>query len=44
MTGHWRAVTLAAVLALGCRLAAFAQAAQDRATAAPEPPTPKAAP
>ena len=41
MTGHWRAVALAAVLALGCNAAAFAQAAQDPppppATAAPKP-------
>jgi effector-binding domain-containing protein len=39
MTGHWRAVALAAALALGCNAAALAQAAQD-----PPPPPPTAAP
>ena len=41
MTGHWRAVALATVLALGCNAPALAQAAQDPppppATAAPKP-------
>jgi effector-binding domain-containing protein len=39
MTGHWRAVALAAALALGCNSAVLAQAAQD-----PPPPPPTAAP